>query len=151
MLLPRLLLRRTTSTIARSTPRQCVKLAASTTQQRFFAAAAPPVEGAELNRTPLDALHRRNGGKMVPFAGYSMPVLYEGVGVGDSHRFVREKSGLFDVSHMVQRRFVALSCAVYCALKSLSFSFLWIVGELVTVVKLVKLKQLLQLKHKQLK
>lgn len=61
---------------------------------------------AELNKTPLYALHRRNGGKMVPFAGYSMPVLYEGMGVGDSHRFVRERSGLFDVSHMVQRRFV---------------------------------------------
>ncbi|KAH8150947.1 uncharacterized protein LAJ45_05130 [Morchella importuna] len=112
MLLPRLLLplRSSTSTIARSTsPRQCLKLlptaaAAAMTQQRFFAAAAA-VEGAELNKTPLDALHRRNGGKMVPFAGYSMPVLYEGMGVGDSHRFVRERCGLFDVSHMVQHRF----------------------------------------------
>ena len=42
---------------------------------------------------------------MVPFAGYSMPVTYMNQGLGDSHKHVREKVGLFDVSHMVQHRY----------------------------------------------
>ena len=37
---------------------------------------------------------------MVPFAGYSMPVQYDDLGVGESHKWVREKAGLFDVGHM---------------------------------------------------
>ncbi|KAI9827545.1 MAG: Aminomethyltransferase, mitochondrial [Thelocarpon impressellum] len=41
---------------------------------------------------------------MVPFAGYSMPVQYEDLSVGDSHRWTREKASLFDVGHMVQHR-----------------------------------------------
>ncbi|MEE4211326.1 MAG: glycine cleavage system aminomethyltransferase GcvT [Parvularcula sp.] len=50
---------------------------------------------------PLDALHRELGGKMVPFAGYSMPVQYP-MGVKEEHLWTREKAGLFDVSHMGQ-------------------------------------------------
>ncbi|KAI9750673.1 MAG: hypothetical protein M4579_006369 [Chaenotheca gracillima] len=41
---------------------------------------------------------------MVPFAGYEMPVQYADLGVGDSHRWTREKASLFDVGHMVQHR-----------------------------------------------
>ena len=37
---------------------------------------------------------------MVPFAGYSMPVQYDDLSVGDSHRWTREKASLFDVGHM---------------------------------------------------
>ena len=48
----------------------------------------------------LDAWHRGKGGRMVPFAGYSMPVQYEGIMA--EHLWVRENAGLFDVSHMGQ-------------------------------------------------
>ena len=53
-----------------------------------------------LNRTALHELHIRNGGKMVPFGGYSMPVQYSDLGVGESHLWTREKASLFDVGHM---------------------------------------------------
>ncbi len=53
----------------------------------------------ELRRTPLDAAHQALGGKMVPFAGWSMPVQYA-AGIQAEHRAVREGVGLFDVSHM---------------------------------------------------
>jgi glycine cleavage system T protein (aminomethyltransferase) len=51
-----------------------------------------------LLRTPLYDRHRALGARMVPFAGWEMPVLYEGVIT--EHRAVREDSGVFDVSHM---------------------------------------------------
>ena len=51
--------------------------------------------------TPLDALHVRLGAKMVPFAGYSMPVQYP-LGVLKEHLHTRTAAGLFDVSHMGQ-------------------------------------------------
>jgi aminomethyltransferase len=54
-----------------------------------------------LRRTPLYDLHLSLGGKMVPFAGYAMPVQYP-AGVLKEHLHTREKAGLFDVSHMGQ-------------------------------------------------
>jgi aminomethyltransferase len=54
-----------------------------------------------LRHTPLHALHVELGGRMVPFAGYAMPVQYEGILA--EHRWTREQAGLFDVSHMGQR------------------------------------------------
>lgn len=54
-----------------------------------------------LLKTPLYDLHVAAGGKMVPFAGYAMPVQYP-LGVMKEHNFCREKAGLFDVSHMGQ-------------------------------------------------
>src|SRR5215469_5022818 len=54
-----------------------------------------------LRRTPLHALHLDLGGKMVPFAGYEMPVQYP-AGILKEHLHTREKAGLFDVSHMGQ-------------------------------------------------
>ena len=56
---------------------------------------------SELLLTPLNDLHLSLGGKMVPFAGYSMPVQYP-LGVMKEHSHTREKAGLFDVSHMGQ-------------------------------------------------
>ncbi|MEW6640184.1 MAG: glycine cleavage system aminomethyltransferase GcvT [Pseudomonadota bacterium] len=56
-----------------------------------------------LNRTPLHALHLALGGKMVPFAGYDMPVQYP-LGVLKEHLHTRASAGLFDVSHMGQIR-----------------------------------------------
>ncbi len=49
---------------------------------------------------PLDAWHRANGARMVPFAGYHMPIQYEGIIA--EHLWTRERAGLFDVSHMGQ-------------------------------------------------
>ena len=54
----------------------------------------------QLRRTPLTAWHEHNGGKMVDFAGYLMPVQYEGVMA--EHRAVRNTCGLFDISHMAE-------------------------------------------------
>ena len=54
-----------------------------------------------LQTTPLDGLHRELGAKMVPFAGYDMPVQYPS-GIISEHLHTREASGLFDVSHMGQ-------------------------------------------------
>jgi aminomethyltransferase len=53
--------------------------------------------------TPLDSLHRALGGKMVPFAGYEMPVQYP-AGIMAEHLHTRAEVGLFDVSHMGQAR-----------------------------------------------
>jgi len=55
-----------------------------------------------LRRTPLHELHVELGGKMVPFAGYHMPVQYP-AGILKEHLHTREQAGLFDVSHMGQR------------------------------------------------
>jgi aminomethyltransferase len=49
---------------------------------------------------PLDAWHRGLGARMVPFAGYEMPIQYEGIIA--EHRWTRTSAGLFDVSHMGQ-------------------------------------------------
>ena len=49
---------------------------------------------------PLDSWHRGLGARMVPFAGYSMPIQYEGIIA--EHRWTRSSAGLFDVSHMGQ-------------------------------------------------
>jgi len=54
-----------------------------------------------LQVTPLHALHIELGAKMVPFAGYDMPVQYKD-GVLAEHLHTREAAGLFDVSHMGQ-------------------------------------------------
>ena len=52
-------------------------------------------------RTPLYDLHLKHGAKMVPFAGYEMPVQYP-LGVMKEHHHTRQKAGLFDASHMGQ-------------------------------------------------
>ena len=57
----------------------------------------------ELQKTPLHALHLELGARMVPFAGYSMPVQYP-AGLMAEHRQTRDSAGLFDVSHMGQLR-----------------------------------------------
>ena len=54
---------------------------------------------AALKRTPLYDIHVALGGKIVPFAGYEMPVQYP-TGITAEHKAVRERAGLFDVSHM---------------------------------------------------
>lgn len=56
---------------------------------------------SNLKQTPLHALHIKLGAKMVPFAGYEMPVQYP-LGVKKEHEHTRQQCGLFDVSHMGQ-------------------------------------------------
>ena len=51
-----------------------------------------------LRHTPLFAEHKKLGGRIVPFAGYEMPVQYKGI--SDEHNAVRTAVGIFDVSHM---------------------------------------------------
>ena len=59
---------------------------------------------SDLKRTPLYDAHVAAGARIVPFAGYEMPVQYAGEngGVLNEHRWTREHAGLFDVSHMGQ-------------------------------------------------
>jgi len=87
---------------------------------------------AELKRTPLFDFHKQNGAKMVPFAGWEMPLSYGSVGqsqlaipmlrdnglnelirilntVATAHGHVRTQAGLFDVSHMLQHVFTGKS------------------------------------------
>jgi aminomethyltransferase len=63
-----------------------------------------------LRQTPLHALHVELGAKMVPFAGYAMPVQYK-QGILAEHLHTRAKAGLFDVSHMGQGRLVGPGAA----------------------------------------
>ncbi len=51
-----------------------------------------------MKKTVLNTIHRQMGGKMVEFAGFDMPVLFEGINI--EHETVRKKLGVFDVSHM---------------------------------------------------
>src|SRR5215218_6234137 len=65
-------------------------------ETRSFWANSPSMT---LKRTPLYPVHAALGAKLVPFAGYEMPVQYPS-GITAEHRAVREAAGLFDVSHM---------------------------------------------------
>ncbi|MGU3496571.1 glycine cleavage system aminomethyltransferase GcvT [Xanthobacteraceae bacterium A53D] len=60
---------------------------------------------ADLLKTPIHAAHVTLGGKLVPFAGYDMPVQYP-TGILTEHNWTRESAGLFDVSHMGQASLV---------------------------------------------
>ncbi len=64
----------------------------------------------DLLKTPLHDLHVELGARMVPFAGYSMPVQYP-VGLMAEHHHTRQAAGLFDVSHMGQLRLLGVDAA----------------------------------------
>jgi len=68
-------------------------------------------ENSPLKQTPLHALHLARGARMVPFAGYAMPVQYT-AGVLKEHLHTRSHAGLFDVSHMGQLALKAKSGTV---------------------------------------
>ena len=78
---------------------------------------------SELRRTPIFESHRRLGARLVPFAGWEMPVQY--TSIQEEHLAVRERAGLFDVSHMGQihlsgpRAIEATEALVTCAVASL--------------------------------
>ena len=64
-----------------------------------------------LRRTPLFERHAALGARLVPFAGWEMPVQYSSI--GDEHRAVRSGAGIFDVSHMGQLRLTGDSAHDY--------------------------------------
>ncbi|TPX35687.1 aminomethyltransferase [Synchytrium microbalum] len=71
---------------------------------------ASAADAAPLKRTALYDFHIANGGKMVPFAGWEMPVQYQSMGVLASHLHTREKASIFDVSHMLQTQWSGKDC-----------------------------------------
>ena len=74
------------------------KLKVSSFTQRCVSTSSPDTTAPA--RTGLYNLHLAHGATMVPFAGYSMPVQYSDLSVGESHKWTREKASLFDVGHM---------------------------------------------------
>ncbi|WP_447776052.1 glycine cleavage system aminomethyltransferase GcvT [Variovorax boronicumulans] len=72
--------------------------------------AASSASDAQLLKTPLYDLHVELGARMVPFAGYSMPVQYP-AGLMAEHKHTRDAAGLFDISHMGQLRLVGPDAA----------------------------------------
>lgn len=89
--------------VAGSRPGLCRRLPAVGPASRSMSgtgdSAAPPPRNS-----PLHALHQRHGGRLVPFAGYALPVQYARHGIAASHRHCRRSAALFDVSHMQQTR-----------------------------------------------
>ncbi|WPH18762.1 glycine cleavage system aminomethyltransferase GcvT [Variovorax paradoxus] len=76
-----------------------------------MAASSDSSSAEQLLKTPLYDLHVELGARMVPFAGYSMPVQYP-AGLMAEHRHTRDAAGLFDISHMGQLRLVGPDAAV---------------------------------------
>jgi aminomethyltransferase len=72
--------------------------------------AASAASDTQLLKTPLHDLHVELGARMVPFAGYSMPVQYP-AGLMAEHKHTRDAAGLFDISHMGQLRLVGPDAA----------------------------------------
>lgn len=81
--------------------------------QRGAARHGSDVAADDLKKTPLYDYHVANGGKMVPFAGYHMPVQYSNLSLADSHHFTRNHASIFDVSHMVQHIFKGPNAAAF--------------------------------------
>ncbi|GER17065.1 Aminomethyltransferase [compost metagenome] len=74
------------------------------------ASSASASSDTQLLKTPLYDLHVELGARMVPFAGYSMPVQYP-AGLMAEHKHTRDAAGLFDISHMGQLRLVGPDAA----------------------------------------
>lgn len=112
--------------VARASPQIQAYLAASrlTTRSSITASSlrlkqqgsiryASDAAGSQLKKTPLYDLNVANGAKMVPFAGYHMPVQYSSLSLTESHHFTRKQASLFDVSHMVQHIFKGPAAAAF--------------------------------------
>jgi aminomethyltransferase len=80
------------------------KLEAKMLRSLPLSAAAGPAATNPLKRTALYEMHKQFGGKLVPFAGWEMPVQYTDLGIGPSTLHTRQHASLFDVSHMLQSR-----------------------------------------------
>ena len=84
-------------TIAAARPLPRVASLAAQGGVRYASSAAP---SGPVKKTQLYDLHLARGAKMVPFAGFSMPLQYSDLSHVESHHWTREKASLFDVSHM---------------------------------------------------
>jgi hypothetical protein len=84
------------ASITRSSRLPSTLYQATSTAVRYYASSSDQANA----KTSLYDLHVAKGAKMVPFGGYMMPVQYSDLGVGESHKWTREKASLFDVSHM---------------------------------------------------
>jgi aminomethyltransferase len=73
----------------------------------------------ELRKSPLDDIHQQMGARMIPFAGWSMPLQFRGI--IEEHWAVREKVGVFDISHM-GRLFISGADAAALLRRALTFS-----------------------------
>jgi len=71
---------------------------------RSFAIGSYMNQKNDPKKTVLFDFHRENGGKMVDFAGWCMPVVYDKLGISASHIHTRNKASIFDVSHMLQTK-----------------------------------------------
>ncbi|KAF7546950.1 hypothetical protein G7Z17_g8078 [Cylindrodendrum hubeiense] len=108
---------------SRAGPRIQAVLSASARPTSFSAASASSLKqhvrwasdapAGELKKTPLYDFHVANSGKLVPFAGYHLPVQYDGFSLTKSHKFTRSNASLFDVSHMVQHIFKGPDAAAF--------------------------------------
>lgn len=76
----------------------------------------------EIKKTPLFEFHKAHGGKMVPFSGWSMPVQYSDLGMVDSHLHTRKAASIFDVSHMLQLKYVSSFICLSLSLFPIRFS-----------------------------
>ncbi|KAH8736903.1 hypothetical protein BGZ61DRAFT_5078 [Ilyonectria robusta] len=111
------------SMAARAGPRIQAVLSATARPTSFSAASASALKQhvrwasdaptGDLKKTPLYDFHVANGGKLVPFAGYHLPVQYDGFSLTKSHKFTRSNASLFDVSHMVQHIFKGPDAAAF--------------------------------------
>ncbi|EGR47733.1 uncharacterized protein TRIREDRAFT_78864 [Trichoderma reesei QM6a] len=99
--------------IARASPRVKASLSAGRLSTAGSIRLASSSSGEALKKTPLYDFHVANGAKMVPFAGYHMPVQYSSLSLADSHHFTRKHASLFDVSHMVQHIFKGPAAAAF--------------------------------------
>lgn len=82
----------------------CSSVRAADTKGEAMSSPSTPLTPS-LSKTGLYDFHVKNGGKMVPFGGYLMPLTYGDIGQVASHHHVRTHAGLFDVGHMVQHKF----------------------------------------------
>lgn len=87
-----------------------LQLAALRPLCRPLATAAPAATAAP-RESPLHRLHQEHNGRLVPFAGYALPVQYGRHGIAASHRHCRRSAALFDVSHMLQTRWRGAAAA----------------------------------------
>ena len=68
----------------------------------------PPMANDDIKHSPLEAAHEKLGARMVPFAGWHMPIQYDGILA--EHEAVRRKAGVFDISHMGQISITGEDC-----------------------------------------
>ncbi|MFH1929321.1 MAG: glycine cleavage system aminomethyltransferase GcvT, partial [Chloroflexota bacterium] len=95
------------------------------TEKRTFTWVEP--SDVPLKRTPLYEEHKKLGAKLVPFAGWEMPVWY--TSVGEEHRAVRETAGLFDVTHMGTLEISGTNAADFLDLVSVNYARWITAGE----------------------